>query len=191
MERKNTDAEGESLLFSVRRRVPWLLGLFLLGFVVSLSVGLFESVVKELPLIVAFQSLILGMAGNVGTQSLAVTVREIGEGKRICRLALVLKESGIALVSGLLIGSGSVLIVGGYLFFIGGYSAGVSFGTALCVGLALTLAMAVAGLTGALIPTAFERIGVDPAIASGPLITTVIDLVAVFGYYGLALLLLL
>ena len=188
MEKKVADIGGECLLVSVGRRVPWLFALLLLGFVVSLSVGLFESVVRELPLIVAFQSLILGMAGNVGTQSLAVTVRELGAGKHGGRLALIVREGGIALVSGLLIGMSSFLIVGGYLTLIGGYSSGIAFGTAFCVGLALTLSMAVSGLTGALIPTVFEGIGIDPAVASGPLITTVNDLVAVFGYYGLALL---
>ena len=60
-----------------------------------------------------------------------------------------------------------------------------------CVGLAMCFAMAISGLTGAAIPVCLDRMGVDPAVASGPLITTVNDLVAVISYYGLAWLLLL
>lgn len=66
---------NETLVQSVRKRLPWLLVLLGLGMVVSSVVGLFESVVAQLTLIVCFQSLVLDMAGNVGTQSLAVTIR--------------------------------------------------------------------------------------------------------------------
>ena len=177
----------------MKKRAPWLIVLLFLGLAVSVAVGLFEGVVKELPLIVCFQSLILGMAGNVGTQSLAVTVRALASSEldRKKRIAFIFKEGGIALLNGVCIGVGSILIVGGYLALIGGYSLEVAFGTAFCVGLALCFAMMIAGLTGSLIPSVFARLGIDPAIASGPLITTVNDLVAVFSYYGLAYILLL
>ena len=55
-----------------------------------------------------------------------------------------------------------------------------------CVGLAMCLAMTISGLTGAAIPIGLNRLGIDPAVASGPLITTINDLVAVISYYGLA-----
>jgi magnesium transporter len=84
------------------------------------------------------------------------------------------------------IGLFSVLIVGGYLSLIGGYSVWMSFTTAACVGAALWFAMMISGLTGASIPMLFYKLGIDPAIASGPLITTVNDLVAVISYYGIA-----
>lgn len=182
------EEKGESLFKSMKKRIPWLVALLFLGLAVSAVVGMFEGVVKELPLIVCFQSLILGMAGNVGTQSLAVTVRALGadelDGKR--QIGFIFKESGIALLNGLAIGLASVLIVGGYLTVIGGHEAGLAFSTALCVGIALCFAMMIAGFTGAAIPMCFSRLGIDPAVASGPLITTVNDLVAVFSYYGLA-----
>lgn len=182
------EEKGESLFKSMKKRVPWLVALLFLGLAVSAVVGLFEGVVKELPLIVCFQSLILGMAGNVGTQSLAVTVRALGadelDGKK--QIGFIFKESGIALLNGAFIGVASILIVGGYLSIIGGYAPELAFSTALCVGIALCFAMMIAGFTGAAIPMCFARLGIDPAIASGPLITTVNDLVAVFSYYGLA-----
>ncbi len=189
----SSEENGDGIFESMKKRAPWLIVLLFLGLAVSAAVGLFEGVVKELPLIVCFQSLILGMAGNVGTQSLAVTVRALGsnelDGKK--RITFILKEGGTALLNGVAIGGGSVLIVGGYLALIGGYTLATAFGTAFCVGLALCFAMMIAGLTGSLIPSIFARLGIDPAIASGPLITTVNDLVAVFSYYGIAYILLL
>ncbi len=182
----------EPVLRSMKKRIPWLAALLFLGLAVSAVVGLFEGVVKELPLIVCFQSLILGMAGNVGTQSLAVTVRTLADDdardKR--RLGFIFKETRVALLNGFVIGICSLIIVGGYLVLVGGYSATVSFTTAGCVALSLCFAMMISGFTGAAIPTCFYKLGIDPAIASGPLITTVNDLVAVISYYGLAWLLL-
>jgi magnesium transporter len=74
---------------------------------------------------------------------------------------------------------------------VSGHSLALSFTTAACVGMALCFAMMISGFTGAAIPMCFSKLGIDPAIASGPLITTVNDLVAVISYYGLAWLLLL
>ena len=66
---------NEPTIQSIRKRLPWLLILMVLGMVVSGVVGLFEGIMAQLTIIVSFQSLILDMAGNVGTQSLAVTIR--------------------------------------------------------------------------------------------------------------------
>ena len=66
---------NEKLAESVKKRLPWLVILLFLGMVVSSVVGAFESVVAVIPIVMCFQSLILDMAGNVGTQSLAVTIR--------------------------------------------------------------------------------------------------------------------
>ncbi len=183
----------DSLWKNMKKRIPWLAALLVLGLAVSAVVGLFEGVVKELPLIVCFQSLILGMAGNVGTQSLAVTVRTLGSEELSLKkqLGLIFKETRIALLNGFVIGIFSVAIVGGYLTLISGHPASLAFATAACVGIALCFSMMISGFTGATIPMCFYRLGIDPAIASGPLITTINDLVAVVGYYGLAWLLLL
>ena len=184
----------ESLLGSMRKRVPWLIVLLFLGLAVSAVVGLFEGVVDELPMMVSFQSLILGMAGNVGTQSLAVTVRALADGERRplrAECLIVLRELRVALLGGAVLGLISFLTVSGYLVFFTSYGAVFALSAAVCVGLAMCFAMAASGLTGSAIPILLGRMGVDPAIASGPLITTASDLVAVFSYYGLAILLLL
>jgi magnesium transporter len=179
----------ESLFESMKKRVPWLIALLFMGLVVSAVVGVFEGVVDALPMIVSFQSLILGMAGNVGTQSLAVTVRALGNSEDNSlknQFFTILKEIRVALLNGLVLGTISFVIVSAYLFVFASYDATFVFSAAGCVGLAMCFAMAVSGLTGAAIPICLYRFGVDPAVASGPLITTINDLVAVLSYYGLA-----
>ena len=179
----------ETLFRSMKKRVPWLVALLFMGLAVSAVVGMFEGVVASLPMIVSFQSLILGMAGNVGTQSLAVTVRSLGgdedSGWRD-HFVTVFKEVRVALLNGVVLGAVSFAIVSAYLFVFASYAPGFVFAAAGCVGLAMCFAMTISGFTGAAIPIALYRFGVDPAVASGPLITTVNDLVAVVSYYGLA-----
>jgi magnesium transporter len=183
---------SEPIFKSVIKRIPWLAILLVLGLIVSAVVGLFEGVVRELTLIVSFQSLILGMAGNVGTQSLAVTVRTLNVEEMNAKktFMFIFKEMRVALLNGLIIGAGSVLIIGGYLC-LRGISPAEAFLTSGCVALALCFAMMISGFTGAGIPMVFSKLGIDPAIASGPLITTLNDLVAVVSYYGLAYIMLL
>ncbi len=179
----------ESLFESMKKRVPWLIALLFMGLVVSAVVGVFEGVVDALPMIVSFQSLILGMAGNVGTQSLAVTVRALGNSEDNSlknQFFTILKEIRVALLNGLVLGTISFVIVSAYLFVFASYDATFVFSAAGCVGLAMCFAMAISGLTGAAVPICLYRFGVDPAVASGPLITTINDLVAVLSYYGLA-----
>lgn len=183
---------SEPIFKSVKKRIPWLAILLVLGLIVSAVVGLFEGIVQELPLIVSFQSLILGMAGNVGTQSLAVTVRTLNAEEMNAKktFKFIFKETRVAFLNGLIIAIGSVIIIGGYLC-LRGTAVPLAFTTAGCVALALCFAMMISGLTGAGIPMIFSKLGIDPAIASGPLITTLNDLVAVISYYGLAYILLL
>lgn len=177
---------------SVAGRLPWLVLLFLLGLLVSGVVGAFERVVEQLSLIVSFQSLILGMAGNAGTQSLAVTVRTLSDGRldRAGKRFIARREALIGLCNGALVGLLSFVLVGLYLYVLKGEGAALAFSVSLCVALALFIAMMLSGLSGAVIPLLLARIGVDPAVASGPFITTVSDLVAVIAYYGLAWILL-
>lgn len=172
---------------SVAKRMPWLCILLLLGLGVSATVGLFESIVAQLPIIMCFQSLILDMAGNVGTQSLAVAIRVLSDPRMDMshKARLVWKESRVGLANGLLLGMLSFVAIGGYLC-LRGNDAAFSFSVSACLGLAMLLAMTVSSLSGTLIPIFFKSVGVDPAVASGPLITTINDLVAVVSYYGLA-----
>ena len=182
----------EPVVQSVRKRLPWLCILLLLGLGVSAVVGMFESIVAQLPVIMCFQSLILDMAGNVGTQSLAVAIRVLMDTQigRRHKAALVWKEARVGLLNGCLLGTLSFGAIGAYLCLTGSTPM-FAFAVSGCLGIAMMLAMLVSALSGTLIPIFFKRVGVDPAVASGPLITTVNDLVAVVSYYGLAWLILL
>ena len=172
----------------MRKRLPWLAALLVLGIGVSAVVGIFEDVVKEIAIIVCFQSLVLDMAGNVGTQSLAVTIRVLMDEKVSAKekLQLIFKEVRVGFSNGLLLGCFSFLFIGLYIHFLKGYPSGFSFGVSACVGIALLTAMVVSSLVGTVVPIVFDKINVDPAVASGPFITTINDLVAVVTYYGLS-----
>ena len=182
----------EPLKESIKKRLPWLLILLGLGMVVSSVVGVFEQVVSQLTIIMCFQSLILDMAGNVGTQSLAVTIRVLMDesltGKQ--KLELVWKEMRIGFSNGVILGVLSFLIIGLYIALFKGKTFGFAYAVSGCIGLSLVLAMVISGAVGTCIPLFFKKIHVDPAVASGPLITTINDLVAVISYYGLCGLLL-
>ena len=144
-------------------------------------------------IIIAFQSLILDMAGNVGTQSLAVTIRVLMDENLTFKQKghLVTKEMRVGLCNGLLLGIISYLFVGFYLIFVKHQTALLSFSVSGCICISLILAMLISSAVGTLIPLFFKKIKVDPAVASGPLITTINDLVAVVTYYGMSWLLLL
>lgn len=182
---------AEPVVQSVKKRIPWLCVLLVMGLGVSATVGLFEAIVAQLPVIMCFQSLILDMAGNVGTQSLAVAIRVLMDTKlsRRQKAALVWKEARIGLINGCLLGVLSFAAIGAYLCVMGNVGT-FAFAVSGCLGVAMVLAMVVSSLSGTLIPIFFKWVGIDPAVASGPLITTVNDLVAVVSYYGLAWLIL-
>lgn len=185
-----TDEEDlrETTKESMKKRLPWLIILLFLGMGVSSVVGAFEAVVAVLPIVMCFQSLILDMAGNVGTQSLAVTIRVLMDenltGKQ--KLHLVWKEMKVGFVNGLLLGSLSFVFIGIYIACFKHNAWLHAFLISGCVGVSLMVAMVISSLVGTLIPMFFHKIKIDPAVASGPLITTVNDLVAVVTYYGLA-----
>jgi magnesium transporter len=178
----------ETTTESMKKRLPWLIILLFLGMLVSTVVGAFEGVVAVIPIVICFQSLILDMAGNVGTQSLAVTIRVLMDEDLTAkdRITLVFKEMKVGFSNGLLLGVLAFIFLGLYIRFFKGYATPQAFLISACVGISLMLAMIISSLVGTLVPLFFHRIKVDPAVASGPLITTVNDLVAVVTYYGLA-----
>ncbi|MBQ6216182.1 MAG: magnesium transporter [Erysipelotrichaceae bacterium] len=183
----------EPLLESMKKRLPWLAALLVLGIGVSAVVGIFESVVKEIAIIVCFQSLVLDMAGNVGTQSLAVTIRVLMDEEVSAKdkIRLILKEMKVGFSNGLLLGLASFIFIGLYIFIFKKYPMLFSFAVSACVGIALLVAMLVSSFVGTTVPIIFDKLHIDPAVASGPFITTINDLIAVISYYGLAWILLL
>ena len=125
------------------------------------------------------------MAGNVGTQSLAVTIRVLMDenltGKD--KLKLVVKEMKVGFCNGALLGILALVCLGVYIALVKGYALGTAMVISACVGVSLLVVIVISSLIGTLVPMLFHKMKIDPAVASGPLITTVNDLVAVVTYY--------
>jgi magnesium transporter len=190
---------NEPIKASIKKRIPWLITLLFLGLIVSSAIGIFEDkVVALLPIIAVFQSMVFDMAGNTGTQSLAVTIRVLmDEGvDRKQKAKLVFKEVRVGFCNGLILGSAAFVVVGLYILafkrpeMLNMPLAQYAFTISGCIAFSLFIAMIIASLVGTTIPMVLHKIGIDPAVASGPMITTVNDLIATMVYYGLALALL-
>lgn len=188
---------NESVFKSIKKRLPWLIALLFLGLLVSSLISGFESVVATLPMIVFFQSLILDMAGNTGTQSLAVTIRliSIEETKKRDLWRVCFKELRVGFLNGLILSILAFLFVFLFLFITKQSIASEAYNlleaakASSIVGISLLCAMTLCSLIGCAVPIFFMKIKIDPAVASGPFITTINDIIAVLIYYGLAYLL--
>ncbi len=187
------DETESSVISSVKKRIPWLVVLLVLSLAQAFLMTSFEAVVATLPVIVFFQTLVLGMSGNTGTQSLAVTIRMLSDepdGKMM--LKTIFKELKVGFLNGSVLAFLAGLFVYGFLYFTDqGVSTELFTVTealkgAGIVGIALLCAMTLSSFVGAFVPIIFKKMKIDPAVASGPFITTVNDLTAMIIYYGLA-----
>lgn len=188
----------EPIKTSVKKRIPWLIILLLLGLGISVLISMFDGVIETVTVVMFFQSLILGMAGNVGTQSLAVTVRVISD-KDLSKkenAKLIFKELKVGFTNGLILSIISFLAV--FVFLLikhTGVKEGLAFSMSdtlkmsFSVSISLIAAMTLSSLFGTTVPILLKKCKVDPATASGPFITTINDCIAVLCYYGLVLIL--
>jgi len=159
-----------------RARLPWLLIGLLGGIIVALVLGQFESDLSENAKLAFFIPLIAAMAGNVGIQSSAIIVQSIanntlGLEKTIFKL---LKEFTVGLVNGLILAS--ILLIYNLL-------ASDSFALTLSVSISLFIVIIFAALFGTLIPLILNKMKFDPALATGPFITTMNDIMGLFIYF--------
>jgi magnesium transporter len=171
--------ETKSVLKSTRIRFPWLFASCVGGIVAFFVIGSFEESLKQFAYLAAFIPVIMGMGGNIGTQSSTIVVRGLATGRINIRelWSVVLKELTIGFILGLTYG----LVIGAV--------AQLAFGeTALAISVcgAVLSSMSVAALVGSLVPMAFARVNIDPAVATGPFVTTSIDIISVFFYFMIA-----
>jgi magnesium transporter len=172
-----TEVTTSSILATSRIRLPWLLVGFVGGLLSAMVLMNFQASLDRVLASAFFIPIIMAMGGNSGIQSSAIVVRglatgEVRGGQVGRRLA---KESGIALVNG--------LILSMFLFVVSYYWLGdLMFG--VTAGLALLVVVANATVVGALIPLVLSRFKVDPAIATGPFITTANDALGLLIYFG-------
>ncbi len=184
----------EPPLRSVKKRLPWLIVLLFMGLAVSGVIGVFEGVIAALPTIVFFQTMILGMAGNAGTQSLAVTIRALaGIKSSRGQKRGILKELLVGFLNGIIMGVLAAVVVAVFLFITqqeiisgNGYVFSDTLMVGGVIGISMLLSITLSALIGASMPMLLCKIGVDPAVASGPFITTLNDITAVAVYYGLS-----
>jgi magnesium transporter len=171
--------ETQSVIRSTRIRFPWLSASFIGGIIAFFIIGHFEGSLKKIAYLAAFIPVIMGMGGNIGTQTSTIVVRGLATGRLNIRdtWAVVFKELAVGFILGAVYG---IMI---------GVVAQLQYSTAMVavsVGLAVMSSMAVAALVGSMVPMGFARINVDPAVATGPFVTTAIDIVSVYFYFQIA-----
>jgi len=167
---------------SIRKRLPWLFINLLTAFLAASVVGLFQNTIQAAVILAVFMPIVAGMGGNAATQTLTVVIRGLAIGEVTSRDALraILKEGSVNLAIGAILGAfmalTAVIYKGNpYLGFV--------------LGAAMVCNMMVAGVAGALIPLALRVLKIDPALASGVIVTTFTDCCGFFSFLGLATLL--
>ena len=175
---------SDSVLETARQRFPWLLVNLITAVIASIVISLFSETINTIVALAILMPIVASMGGNGGTQSLTVAVRAIAT--RDLTAANAWRIVGRETLVGLMNGVAFAIIIGiiGYFWF-----GNPLLGIVLAV--AMVINMVVAGLAGILIPLWLDRLGVDPALASGAFVTTVTDIVGFFAFLGLAALLLL
>ncbi|MGL4696076.1 magnesium transporter [Enterococcus larvae] len=170
---------SENPLKAASKRLPWLITLLFLGMSTATLISHYETLVSEASILAVFISLITGTAGNAGTQSLAVAVRRLAVSDE--------KDNNFSrlIVSEVLTGAVTGAITGLTIFIVVGIWK-QNFPLGFVIGMAMLCAITVANLAGSLIPMLMDRLGFDPAVASGPFITTLSDLTSVLIYFNIA-----
>jgi magnesium transporter len=181
---KDTDILFKSTKENVLIRAPWLFASWLGGIAALLVIGAFEKELSQVMALAAFIPIVMGMGGNIATQSSTIVVRGIATGN--VNLGdfrkIVFKEIRVGLFLGVIYGS----FLGVLAFF--GYSEYSLLG--LVVGSSVFFSMVVAATVGTAIPLILRRFGIDAAVATGPVVTTTTDILGVLAYFTIAKLLL-
>jgi magnesium transporter len=169
------------ILFSLRKRLPWLHINLLSAFMAASVVALFEGIIAKITVLAVFLPIVAGQGGNAGAQSLAIVMRglvmrEIPESRKV---RLVLKEGSLGVITGLITGLVTALVA---WLWQGNPALGV------VIGLAMVVNLFFAGLSGAAIPMVMRAVGLDPAQSSSIILTTVTDVIGFFAFLGFAVL---
>ncbi len=171
--------ETQTVFRSTKTRLPWLLASCLGGVVALFVIGHFENTLNRFAYLAAFIPVIMGMGGNIGTQSSTIVVRGLATGRLSIRdiWMVVGKELTVGFILGMVYGVfiGSVAQAQYSMLML-----------ALAVCLAVICSMSVAALVGSCVPMLLARMNVDPAVATGPFVTTAIDIVSVYFYFTIA-----
>lgn len=182
------DLRESSVVKTVKYRMPWLVVTLLGELVVSVIIKSFEPVLAKVIALASFSPLISAMGGNVGSQSATIVVRSLALGQINTaheKTRTVFHEAKVGLLLGVTYG----IFLGGVAYLL--YGARYHWEFSLAVTIGMCTSITVASTMGAVEPIFFHRIGIDPATATGPLITTITDIISNLAYYSLATFLLL
>lgn len=182
---------GKDAIFrSVRKRIPWLVILLFVGIIASIIIGEYEEILAAIPILTMFLPMVLDMAGNVGTQSLAVTIRLLTDDDFISRKNVrlhILRELAIGLINGLLLAVLAFIITTVLLGVRGGaIFDSTNLRTGFVIGFSMFAAITTSNLAGSIVPLIISALKIDPAVASGPFITTLNDIMALTIYFTMA-----
>ncbi|MFV1440996.1 magnesium transporter [Phaeobacter sp. JH20_36] len=170
---------ADRVMATTKQRFPWLAVNLATAILASLVIAQFEATIAEFVALAVLMPIVASMGGNAGTQSLTVAVRALATrdltGSNVWRV--IRREVLVGLVNGLAFAL--IMAVVGILWF-GSPMLGV------VIAVAMVINLVVAGLAGTAVPIILEKIGVDPALASGAFVTTVTDIVGFFAFLGLA-----
>jgi len=179
----DVDITSRSIFRHTRARLPWLLASFGGGLLAVYVIGIFETQLKEVAALAAFIPVIMGMGGNIGTQSSTIIVRSIALGE------VSIKDTWRVLwrefSTGALLGITYGVLLGGFAGLFPHYRE-YAWKLPLVVALAIFVNMIIAATVGTIIPMFFKRVQIDPAVATGPFVTTAIDVIGIFTYFLLA-----
>jgi len=177
--------ETQTIFKSIRKRLPWLLASWIGGIIACYVVGHFQQSLNKLVYLAAFMPIIMGMGGNVGTQTSASVMRGLATGRiNISQIwRVILKELTVGFCLGFFYGV-MLSLFAQFRYGFGLWELG------LVVGFAMICSMTVAATLASCLPLAFHRFGIDPAVATGPFVTTFTDILSVFFYFQIATLLL-
>lgn len=187
-----TIEEHETIFSTVKKRMPWLVVLLFINIITSSIVRGYSGVLTAIPTLALFMPLLSNMAGNSGTQSLGVIIRLFAKSQLDSRSSVVkhlLKEFLTGVVNGVIIAMFLFVMVI-VMKMISGQTLSEVLPFAGVIALAISVALIVSSLAGALVPLMMKWLRIDPAVASGPFITTVSDITTLLIYFGLASLLL-
>jgi magnesium transporter len=164
---------------TIRLRFAWLFVNLLTALLASWVISLFDATIQQMVALAVLMPVVASMGGNAGTQTMTVTVRALAtrELTALNALKVVFRETAVGLINGLVF----AIIVGVFAFWWFG-----SNELGFVIGAAMVINLLAAGLSGVLIPLVLDRMGIDPAIASGVFVTTVTDVVGFFAFLGLA-----
>ncbi|MCB9507629.1 MAG: magnesium transporter [Myxococcales bacterium] len=179
--------ENVSPMASARLRMPWLLASFIGGLGSMTIVRHFESTLAQVAALAAFIPITLGMGGNVGTQAATLVTRGIALGKVNTSqfVQVVGREVATGVILGSLYGLGLALVASVAYADTPATAAWHTWQLAATVSLGIASCMSVAAIVGGAFPMLFERLGIDPAIAAGPFVTTTVDILGITVYFAI------